>query len=290
MAYTGKVLRETIMEKYREALSMKEKLQPAGVKTPGYLASLLESEFLNVPGVSEELEKYNLQFHRVIGISQDCVFIFTPIQGKPPYCLFPTMYPYILSYTVARVVEDRSLPYSLDFDKEFLQSDILDWVKQVCNTACGNIRKLLRLVQNVEDFMESRGLTAEDIHAFKRLEIGIRNLCVSNGELLCTDVSSQDFEKSVYNKDYRSGMIQNAVRMGILGESPASKENIGSLPISALQLTFRSENCLHRNNIHTVGDLLRTRISDLQEFRGLGKSTLENILDALSLQGLKLQP
>ena len=138
--------------------------------------------------------------------------------------------------------------------------------------------------------MESRGLTVKDVHTFKRLERGIRSLCVADEEILCTDTSNQDFVKSIYNKGYRSGMIQNAVRMGILGESPASKENIGSLPISALQLTFRSENCLHRNNIHTVGDLLRTRISDLQEFRGLGKSTLENILDALSLQGLKLQP
>lgn len=288
MAYTGKALRDTVMEKYREALSMKEKSQPADLKTPGYLTSLLESEFLNVPGVSAELKARNILFHQIVNVSHSCVFIFTPMHEKPPYCLFPDMYSYTYNYTVARVVEGRSLPYVLDFDEKFFQSDILDWVKHICETTYTNIRKLLGLVQNVGGFMANHGLTAKDIFTFKQLERDIRSLCVAGEEILCADTDDQNFEKSIYNEDYREKLVQDAVMRGIIGEPTV--EDVGYLPISELQLTYRTENCLHRNNIHTVGDLLGTSISALQEFRGLGESTLKDILDALSLRGLKLRP
>ncbi|MBQ3627301.1 MAG: hypothetical protein II948_11225, partial [Synergistaceae bacterium] len=60
-------------------------------------------------------------------------------------------------------------------------------------------------------------------------------------------------------------------------------------PVRDLELTIRSENCLLRGNIHTLGDLLQTTRDDLLKIRNLGKISLAEIEDKLKSFGYSLK-
>jgi len=60
------------------------------------------------------------------------------------------------------------------------------------------------------------------------------------------------------------------------------------LPISELELSVRSCNCLKDANIKTIGDLVRRPESELLEFRNFGKKSLTEINDILKAMGLSL--
>jgi DNA-directed RNA polymerase subunit alpha len=60
------------------------------------------------------------------------------------------------------------------------------------------------------------------------------------------------------------------------------------LPISELELSVRSGNCLKDANIKTIGDLVRRQEAELLEFRNFGKKSLTEIADLLKAMGLSL--
>lgn len=60
-------------------------------------------------------------------------------------------------------------------------------------------------------------------------------------------------------------------------------------PVRDLELSIRSENCLLRGGIHTIGDLLQKSRDDLLKIRNLGKISLKEIGDRLDSAGLKLR-
>ena len=60
------------------------------------------------------------------------------------------------------------------------------------------------------------------------------------------------------------------------------------LPISELELSVRSSNCLKDANIKTIGDLVRRQEIELLEFRNFGKKSLTEIQDILKAMGLSL--
>lgn len=60
-------------------------------------------------------------------------------------------------------------------------------------------------------------------------------------------------------------------------------------PVRDLELSIRSENCLLRGGIHTIGDLLHKSRDDLLKIRNLGKISLKEIGDKLESSGLKLR-
>ena len=62
-----------------------------------------------------------------------------------------------------------------------------------------------------------------------------------------------------------------------------------SRPVRDLELSIRSENCLLRGGIHTIGDLLQRSRDDLLKIRNLGKISLKEIGDKLDKLGLKLR-
>ena len=61
-------------------------------------------------------------------------------------------------------------------------------------------------------------------------------------------------------------------------------------PIHELELSIRSENCLLRGGIQTVGDLLRKSRDDLLKIRNLGKISLTEIEERLVALGYELKP
>lgn len=60
------------------------------------------------------------------------------------------------------------------------------------------------------------------------------------------------------------------------------------LPISELELSVRSANCLKEANIKTIADLVKKTESELLSFRNFGKKSLTEINDLLKAMGLNL--
>jgi len=60
------------------------------------------------------------------------------------------------------------------------------------------------------------------------------------------------------------------------------------LPISELELSVRSSNCLKESNIKTISDLVRKSESELLGFRNFGKKSLTEIGEILKAMGLDL--
>ena len=61
-------------------------------------------------------------------------------------------------------------------------------------------------------------------------------------------------------------------------------------PIHELDLSIRSENCLLRGGITTIGELLQKSRDDLLKIRNLGRKSLNEIEDKLSSRGYVLAP
>lgn len=60
-------------------------------------------------------------------------------------------------------------------------------------------------------------------------------------------------------------------------EKAADEDDIMSRPVKDLELSMRSENCLLRGGIHTVGDLMSKTREELLKIRNLGKISLKEI-------------
>jgi len=60
------------------------------------------------------------------------------------------------------------------------------------------------------------------------------------------------------------------------------------LPISELELSVRSSNCLKDANIKTIGELVKKQEQELLNFRNFGKKSLQEIDDILKAMGLGL--
>ncbi|MBI5149814.1 MAG: DNA-directed RNA polymerase subunit alpha [Candidatus Omnitrophica bacterium] len=73
----------------------------------------------------------------------------------------------------------------------------------------------------------------------------------------------------------------------ISAEEQAMYEKL-RLPISELELSVRSANCLKDANIKTIAELVRKTESELLEFRNFGKKSLSEINDLLKAMGLSL--
>jgi len=61
-----------------------------------------------------------------------------------------------------------------------------------------------------------------------------------------------------------------------------------SKPISELELSVRSSNCLSEANIRTIGDLVRKKETEMLKYKNFGKKSLTEINEILSNMGLHL--
>ena len=62
-----------------------------------------------------------------------------------------------------------------------------------------------------------------------------------------------------------------------------------SQPIEALNLSVRSYNCLKREGVHTLGELLTRSEADLMDIRNFGQKSIDEVKDALTGLGLNLK-
>jgi DNA-directed RNA polymerase subunit alpha len=61
------------------------------------------------------------------------------------------------------------------------------------------------------------------------------------------------------------------------------------LPIDDLELTVRSYNCLKREGVHTVGELVSRTESDLLDIRNFGQKSIDEVKIKLHQLGLSLK-
>ncbi|MGE4357420.1 MAG: DNA-directed RNA polymerase subunit alpha [Candidatus Omnitrophota bacterium] len=101
---------------------------------------------------------------------------------------------------------------------------------------------------------------------------------------------------------YASNILQRHLDIFVnFGELPEEEEIIEedkaaeaelldklNTPISELELSVRSENCLREANIKTIGDLVKCTEQDLLKYRNFGKKSLSEIQAILKDMGLSL--
>jgi DNA-directed RNA polymerase subunit alpha len=62
-----------------------------------------------------------------------------------------------------------------------------------------------------------------------------------------------------------------------------------ALPIEDLDLTVRSYNCLKREGIHTVGELIGRSEADLMDIRNFGSKSIDEVIAKLHSMGMQLK-
>jgi DNA-directed RNA polymerase subunit alpha len=77
----------------------------------------------------------------------------------------------------------------------------------------------------------------------------------------------------------------------VLGPEPGEQEASGVLaqPIEEMELTVRSYNCLKREGVQTVGDLVQRTEEDLLEIRNFGQKSIDEVKAKLEEMGLELR-
>ena len=60
-------------------------------------------------------------------------------------------------------------------------------------------------------------------------------------------------------------------------------------PIEDLDFSVRAYNCLKRDGIHTIQDLVNKSESDMMKIRNLGKKSLKEVMDKIKELGLVLR-
>ncbi|WP_136088554.1 DNA-directed RNA polymerase subunit alpha [Auritidibacter ignavus] len=84
----------------------------------------------------------------------------------------------------------------------------------------------------------------------------------------------------------------NVAAEGIeVGPSPADDTVAAdmALPIEELEMTVRSYNCLKREGIHTVGELVARSETDLMDIRNFGAKSIDEVKEKLAELGLSLK-
>lgn len=72
-------------------------------------------------------------------------------------------------------------------------------------------------------------------------------------------------------------------------EEQGAPAGTGSVSIDDLDLSVRSNNCLHRAGINTVDELIQRTEEDMMKVRNLGRKSLEEVKKKLSDMGLSLR-
>ena len=84
-----------------------------------------------------------------------------------------------------------------------------------------------------------------------------------------------------------AGMIDDIVLPQ--GSEPAAVDGVMLRSIKDLELSIRSENCLLRGGVQTIGDLMSRTRAELLKIRNLGKISLREIEEKLEPFGLSIK-
>ncbi|MEX0873580.1 MAG: DNA-directed RNA polymerase subunit alpha [Actinomycetota bacterium] len=87
------------------------------------------------------------------------------------------------------------------------------------------------------------------------------------------------------------GLFRELVEGPIVAEEPPAETTApyADEPIEKLDLTVRSLNCLKREGVHTVADLLNYSLEDLMDIRNFGEKSVIEVKDKIEAMGLQLK-
>ncbi len=87
------------------------------------------------------------------------------------------------------------------------------------------------------------------------------------------------------------GLFRELVEGPIAAEEPVAEATTpyADEPIEKLDLTVRSLNCLKREGVHTVADLLNYSLEDLMDIRNFGEKSVIEVKDKIEAMGLHLK-
>ncbi|MFH1305017.1 MAG: DNA-directed RNA polymerase subunit alpha [Candidatus Omnitrophota bacterium] len=139
----------------------------------------------------------------------------------------------------------------------------------------------------------------------KRVNINVENTRVghiTDYDKLILDIftngSMEPKEALLYASNVLQRHLDVFVGIGKLTEEIEEKEeesrektelrNKLTKPISELELSVRSSNCLADANIRTIGDLVRRKEAEMLKYKNFGKKSLNEINSVLSSMGLHL--
>jgi DNA-directed RNA polymerase subunit alpha len=101
--------------------------------------------------------------------------------------------------------------------------------------------------------------------------------------------------EAVMHAARRLGELMGLFRELVEGPAPAEEEQAepapahNDEPIEKLDLTVRSLNCLKREGVHTIGDLLNLSLEDLMDIRNFGEKSVIEVKDKIESMGLSLK-
>ena len=77
-------------------------------------------------------------------------------------------------------------------------------------------------------------------------------------------------------------------RSTVVEKAEAQRDKVMEMTIDDMDLSVRSYNCLKRANINTVEDLISKTEEEMMKVRNLGRKSLEEVINKLSMMGLSL--
>ena len=77
-------------------------------------------------------------------------------------------------------------------------------------------------------------------------------------------------------------------RSTVVEKAETQRDKVMEMTIDDMDLSVRSYNCLKRANINTVEDLISKTEEELMKVRNLGRKSLEEVINKLSMMGLSL--
>ena len=112
----------------------------------------------------------------------------------------------------------------------------------------------------------------------------------TNGAIAPTEALSSAGSTLVELFQLFSGLGEGAGGL-VLGPEPGEDESSGvmAMPIEDMDLTVRSYNCLKREGVATVGDLVQKSEDDLLEIRNFGQKSIDEVKAKLEDMGLGLR-
>ncbi len=75
-----------------------------------------------------------------------------------------------------------------------------------------------------------------------------------------------------------------------VSEEKSEFEKVLETPVEELELSMRSQNCLKRAGINTVGELIQKTEQEISKVRNMGKKSLEEVRNKLAEMGLAFSP
>ena len=79
-----------------------------------------------------------------------------------------------------------------------------------------------------------------------------------------------------------------SMKSTVVEKAETQRDKVLELTIEELDLSVRSFNCLKRANINTVVDLISKTEDEMMKVRNLGRKSLEEVINKLSMMGLSL--